>query len=142
MCCKDKFNVFSPGDHASTYGGNPLACAAGLAVAAAFDKDNLLDNVKQRGIQFKKLANELLLKYPSIIQEIRGWGLINGIEINAETGITAAMITKELMDEGLLVVPAGPQVVRFVPPLIVSESDIIQAMNKLENALIKLSLKK
>lgn len=142
MCCKNKFNVFSPGDHASTYGGNPLACAAGLAVAAAFDNEQLLDNVKQRGIQFKKLANELLLKYPNIIQEVRGWGLINGIEINVDTGITAAMITKELMDEGLLVVPAGPQVVRFVPPLIVSESDIIQAMNKLENALIKLSSKK
>ena len=141
MCCKDKFNVFSPGDHASTYGGNPLACAAGLAVASAFDNENLLNNVKARGIQFKQLANQLLAKYPTIIQEIRGWGLINGIEIKAETGITAAMITKELMEEGLLVVPAGPQVVRFVPPLIVNENEILQAMNKLENALIKLSKK-
>lgn len=139
MCCKEKFNVFTPGDHASTYGGNPLACAAGLAVASVFDNDNLLANVKERGAQFKRIALQLQSKYSHIISEVRGWGLINGIEITAESGITAAMVTKELLDEGLLVVPAGPQVVRFVPPLIVSESDIDIAMEKFESALLKLS---
>jgi len=142
MCCKEAFNVFNPGDHASTYGGNPLACAAGLAVASVFDNDNLLDNVKARGAQFKRIALQLQSKYSHIIADVRGWGLINGIEINADTGITAAMVTKELLDEGLLVVPAGPQVVRFVPPLIVSEQDIDSAMEKFENALLKLSAAK
>merc|ERR1719231_568050 len=64
MLCKDFCNVFAPGDHASTYGGNPLACAAGLVVAQAFDRDNLLKNVQDRGNQFRLLANKLQSKYP------------------------------------------------------------------------------
>ena len=53
MLCKESANVFGPGDHASTYGGNPLACAAGMAVTRAFDEDNLLENVKARGAQLR-----------------------------------------------------------------------------------------
>jgi acetylornithine/N-succinyldiaminopimelate aminotransferase len=139
MCCTEKCNVFGPGDHASTYGGNPLACAAGLAVASAFDNDGLLQNVQERSMQFRQLADKLQAKYPALISEVRGWGLINGVEIAESSGITAAMITKALMDNGLLVVPAGLQVVRFVPPLVVSEADVATAMRKLDEALALLS---
>ena len=54
MLCKEKFNVFGPGDHASTYGGNPLACAAGVAVAQTFEKENILANVLARGAQVRR----------------------------------------------------------------------------------------
>jgi len=139
MCCKDKCDVFAPGDHASTYGGNPLACAAGLTVAAAFDEDGLLENVQARSAQFHQAAAALQAKYPALIQEVRGWGLINGIELKESSGLTASTVTQALMEAGLLVVPAGPQVVRFVPPLVVTEADVTAAMQMLEAALVKLS---
>lgn len=101
MCCKNKFNVFQPGDHASTYGGNPLACAAGVAVAKAFEEEKILEKVSARGDEFRSLANDLKKKHPSLISDVRGWGLINGIELTPETKITAADVTKKLMEEGM-----------------------------------------
>lgn len=139
MCCKDKCNIFQPGDHASTYGGNPLACAAGLAIANAFDADNLLDNVVARSKQFDTLISNLREKYPTIISDVRGWGLIRGMEFSESVALTAAEVTKELMAAGLLVVPAGVKVVRFVPPLVVSETDMSTAFEKLDAVLHKCS---
>ena len=138
MLCKNKFNVFGPGDHASTYGGNPLACAAGLAVASAFSSENLLQNTLDRGNQLRSLAAKLKEASPSVIKDIRGIGLINGIELTEECGVTAADVSKLLLKNGVLVVPAGPKVIRFVPPLIVSEEDVDKAMSKFSNALQQL----
>lgn len=136
MLCKSHCDVFAPGDHASTYGGNPLACAAGLAVAAAFDQHGLLENVQRRGEQFDALAAQLKEKYPALVTEFRGWGLIRGMQLSEENEqLTAAAVTKELMQRGLLVVPAGVKVVRFVPPLIVSEEDLQSAFDKIDDAL-------
>lgn len=140
MCCKEKFNVFHPGDHASTFGGNPLACAAGLAVARVFEEEKLLENVQARGEQFRAGARALQAKYPSIIKDVRGWGLINGIEIHESIALTAADVTKQLMQAGVLVVPAGPKVIRFVPPLIISAAQIDESLTKLDAALSMLSV--
>lgn len=103
MMCKDKANVFGPGDHASTYGGNPLACAAGLAVASVFDNDNLLDNVLARGEQLRATLMGLKAKFPTIIKDVRGWGLINGVELSDNCKFTAADVTKKLMDNGVYI---------------------------------------
>lgn len=137
MLCKDKCNVFGPGDHASTYGGNPLACAAGVAVAKAFEEEGILENVQRRGEQFRHLAKTVLQdKYPKLISDVRGWGLINGIELAAEQPLTAADVTKALMvTEHVLVVPAGPKVIRFVPPLIIDEETINDIINKVDKVL-------
>jgi acetylornithine aminotransferase len=70
---------------------------------------------------------------------VRGWGLINGMEIKADIPLTAAEVVKAAMDEGLLLVPAGPKVVRFVPPLIVTEAEINQALKTVDKALAKLT---
>lgn len=67
MLCQDRVNVFAPGDHASTYGGNPLACAAGLAVTSYLDDEQLLVNVNERGQQFRTLVSEIIAKYPDIV---------------------------------------------------------------------------
>jgi len=141
MLCKDDFNVFGPGDHASTYGGNPLACAAGLAVAQVFQRDNVIDNVSQRGEQLRSLARDLAKKYPAIIKDVRGWGLINGIELREDCAFGAAEVTKALLEAGVLVVPAGPKVIRFVPPLIITEKEVRRAMQQVEDAFVKLSQK-
>ena len=138
MLCKEFCNVFGPGDHASTYGGNPLACAAGLAVAKAIDNDGILENTIARGNQLRSLATAMKTKYPQIVSDVRGWGLISGIEIAEQSSLLAADFAKALMEDGVLVVPAGPKVIRFVPPLVVSEDEIALAMQKLENCLVKL----
>lgn len=139
MLCKEKFNVFGPGDHASTYGGNPLACAAGLAVASTFENENVLANVEARGEQLRALARELQRRHPAVISDVRGWGLIVGVEIAEACPAGAPDVAKALLGAGVLVVPAGPKVVRFVPPLIVSEAEVASAFVKFEEALLGLS---
>lgn len=127
-------DVFGPGDHASTYGGNPLACAAGLAVAQYMYDNDTLGNVQARGAQLTKGLEEIAKKYPGVFGEIRGWGLLQGIEVvNAD--ITPGQIVAEAMEEGLLVVGAGSNVVRFVPPLIITEDEMNEALNKFEKAV-------
>jgi acetylornithine aminotransferase len=92
-----------------------------------------------RGEQFRSLAVDLQNRVPGLIQDVRGWGLINGIELTESSGLTAADVTKVLMENGVLVVPAGPKVVRFVPPLIVTEAEVLLAMKKFEDAVKKLT---
>lgn len=130
-------NVFGPGDHASTYGGNPLACAAGLAVAEYLSEHNLLENVRVRGEQLEAGLEDITNRYPSILGETRGWGLLRGVEIKADAGCTAAELVGDAMKEGLLLVAAGPSVVRFVPPLIVKEEEVDDALARFEKAIEK-----
>jgi acetylornithine/N-succinyldiaminopimelate aminotransferase len=126
--------TFGPGDHASTYGGNPLACAAGLAVAQYMYDFDVLSNVRARGEQLSQGLAKIAEKYPTVLGEIRGWGLLKGIECIADD-ITAGDLVAAAMNEGLLLVPAGPKVVRFVPPLIVSEEEIAMALERFDAAV-------
>jgi acetylornithine aminotransferase len=138
MMCKKFCDVFEPGNHASTFGGNPFACAAGLAVLKTIEGDRLLDNVQARGEQLRSGLEEIKNKYPTIFTEVRGWGLINGLEISGESALTSIDIVKVAMEEGLLLAPAGPKVLRFVPPLVVTEAEIAQALEILQRAIAKL----
>ncbi|MEB3826242.1 aspartate aminotransferase family protein [Phormidium sp. CCY1219] len=135
--CKSFCDIFQPGDHASTFGGNPFACGAALAVCHTIERDRLLENTTQRGEQLRAGLNAIAQNYPQLIAEVRGWGLINGMELQGETEITSLDIVKAAMTEGLLLVPAGPKVVRFVPPLIVSESEVNRALEALGFAIAK-----
>jgi len=136
MCARGHAaTVFSPGDHASTYGGNPLACAAGLAVAQYLSDHNILVNVAERGEQLKAGLEGMAQRYPEIMGDVRGWGLLRGIEIKEEAGISAGEVVGEAMKNGLLLVPAGPTVVRFVPPLIVTEEEIDRALDIFEKTV-------
>ena len=128
-----------PGDHATTYGGNPLACAAGLAVANEFQNNNLLGNVQERSVQLIAHLEKIKSKYPNVIEEIRGMGLIVGVKIFDDFSSSAQDVTLDLIDHGLLVVPAGPKVVRFVPPLIISEAEIDLVAQKFEEAVNKIA---
>lgn len=138
MMCKKFCDVFEPGNHASTFGGNPFACAAGLAVLKTIEGDRLLDNVQARGEQLRNRLELIKDKYPTLFTEVRGWGLINGLEISAESSLTSIDIVKTAMEEGLLLAPAGPKVLRFVPPLVVTEAEVATAANILETAIAKL----
>jgi len=141
MARGDAANVFGPGDHASTYGGNALACRAGLAVAEYFFKHDVLQNVRDRSEQLKTGLEGIVLRNPSVLGEVRGWGLLLGVVVKKPEGdqqrqqITAGSIVQEAMNQQLLLVPAGGDVVRFVPPLVVTEEDIQEALEKFERAV-------
>ena len=132
MLCKDFCAAFEPGNHASTFGGNPFACAAALSVLQTIEKDQILDNVIARGEQLRTRLNAIASSYPQMFKEVRGWGLINGIELQADIELTSIDLVKSAMNEGLLLAPAGAKVLRFVPPLIVSAEEIDRGCDILE----------
>lgn len=138
MMCKEFCNVFQPGDHASTFGGNPLACAAALTVNQTLEQENILQNVQERGEQLRARLRAIAHQYPQLFTEVRGWGLINGMELAADVELTSIEIVKAAMEKGLLLVPAGPKVIRLVPPLIVSAEEVDQAAQVLESAIASL----
>ncbi|PSN16461.1 aspartate aminotransferase family protein [filamentous cyanobacterium CCP5] len=135
MLCKSHCDVLKPGDHASTFGGNPFACKVALTVCQTLEQDNLLENVVQRGEQLRSGLEKLASLHPDLIETVRGWGLINGLVLKDDSEITSIAVVKAAMAEGLLLVPAGPKVVRFVPPLIVSADEVQQALVAIEKAL-------
>jgi acetylornithine aminotransferase len=135
MMCKKFCDVFQAGDHASTFGGNPFACAAALTVGETLERENILHNVQQRGEQLRTRLRAIAFKYPNLFAEVRGWGLINGLELKPDIELTSVDVVKAAMAQGLLLVPAGPKVIRFVPPLIVSAEEVDRAAQALEQAI-------
>lgn len=138
LLSKEFCSVLQPGDHASTFGGNPFACAAALAVLDTLETENLLENSAQRGEQLRAGLHTLKSQYPNLIAEVRGWGLINGLVLKAEVELTSIEVIKAAMAAGLLLVPAGPKVIRFVPPLVVSGAEVDKALQTVQQALAKL----
>jgi len=136
-------SVMNAGSHGSTYGGNPLACAAALAVLEEIQSADLFTNVSEREAQIRSAVAEW--KHP-LISEIRGKGLMLGFGLNADSmqipeGHTAALhLCKELMAKGLLTVPAGAETLRWLPPLNVTESEIAEALEILKNTLDSLAI--
>jgi len=135
LLAKSWCNVLKAGEHASTFGGNPFACRAGLTICETIERENLLENVQQRGEQLREGLQVLVDQYPDHLASCRGWGLINGLVIQPDSPFKAIDVVKAAMTEGLLLVPAGTQVLRYVPPLIVSASEIDEALAMTEKAL-------
>ena len=135
---KNQAAVFEPGDHASTFGGNPLACRAALTVASELQRRGLLENVQQRGEQLQQGLQQRVKQWPQLLAGQRGWGLIRGLLLRDDS-ISAIDLVKAAMAEGLLLVPAGSQVVRFVPPLVINRRQIEQALQRLDRALTTLA---
>ncbi len=126
----DKFSQFEPGDHAATFGGNPLVCTGANVVLTELLDNKLLEHTKKVGLYLKnKLDN--LKKRSDLIIEVRGLGLMMGIELN--TNISD--IISGCREKGLLLVGAGSTVIRFVPPLIITEEEIDKALNILESVI-------
>jgi predicted acetylornithine/succinylornithine family transaminase len=123
--------AFLPGDHASTFGGNPISCAAGLAVVNTIEQENLLEKCTELGDYLVARLRQKLGESPKI-KEIRGKGLMIGIELVDET---ASEIVSKCLEQGLLLASAGPSVVRMLPPYIISRAQIDRACEMLGSAL-------
>ena len=124
----------TPGTHGSTFGGNPLAMAVGNTVMDIVSSRKFLNNVKKLSKYFLSNLNKLKEKYPKIIREIRGRGLLIGIELK----IDQTKFIKNLMDNKLLTIRAAENVVRILPPLNVKKSEIDQAINIIDKVCSKL----
>jgi acetylornithine aminotransferase len=79
------------------------------------------------------------MQYPHLIEEVRGWGLINGMELKADIELTSLDVVKTALSKGLLIAPAGPKVLRFVPPLIVSAEEVDRAAEIVEEAIVQMA---
>ena len=130
-------DVLVPGDHGSTYGGNPLVCAVGHAVLTELIDNKLIENnvVKMGKYAFQEL--EKLKDENQLIEQIRGKGLLLGIKFNENKLLSKDVVSKAL-EEGLLLVGAGNNVVRFFPPFNVSREEIDKGIEILKNVLKKL----
>jgi acetylornithine aminotransferase len=134
LCVKAKADQLKPGEHASTFGGNPMACRAGLTVAEELCRRNLPAHAEAMGKLLQERLLDLASRYPLVIEGVRGWGLLQGLVLRAEAP-AAIEVVKAAMAEGLLLVPAGTNVVRFVPPLTIQPRHIREAVKRLERAL-------
>jgi acetylornithine/N-succinyldiaminopimelate aminotransferase len=139
-------DVLGAGSHGSTYGGSPLACAVALKILDVIQRENLADNARQVGDYLKSGLQALAQKYPRVIQTVRGLGLMVGIELTAnipnlpgDTSKTQAMRFVNLLHAaGLLAIPAGTQVMRFLPPLNLRQSEAEEGLKLIESVVAKL----
>ena len=118
----------TPGTHGSTFGGNPLAMSVGNAVLDNLFKKNFLKNVKQNGEYFAKHLKSLKNKYPTVISEVRGLGLLLGIKLK----VNNVKFIDKLLEKNLLTVKASENVVRLLPPLNVKKNEINKALEIIE----------
>ena len=123
-------DVFQPGNHASTFGGTPLACAAALATLETIEKEDLLGNAVRMGVRFMDGLKALAPKH-ACIQSVRGVGLMVGLVLN----VPAKPVEAKLRENGLLCIATGDHVLRFVPPLVVSPAQIDQALAVIDRTL-------
>lgn len=124
-------HVFKPGDHGSTFGGNPLACAAAYACLTAIKAENLVDKAAVQGTYFKGELEKLQQKYPDKVKEVRGRGLILGMELCKE----GKAVVESCLQEHVIVNCTAGNVIRLVPPLIVTKEEIDIVVAALDKAL-------
>ena len=124
-------NSLVPGDHGTTYGGNPLCTAAVSQVLDMFEDYKLLDHVNEITAYFEQVLDTLVAKYDFVTGR-RGMGLMQGLVLTIPV---KEVVTKALLDEHLVVLSAGSDVLRLLPPLVITEQDIDEFKEKIEKTL-------
>jgi acetylornithine/N-succinyldiaminopimelate aminotransferase len=134
LAAADAAAGMGPGSHGSTFGGNPLAVAAANAVMDVMLKPGFFDHVKRMSLLFKQKLASVVDRHPNVVSEVRGEGLLIGLK----AVVPAPDLVAALRDAKLLTVGAGENVVRFLPPLIVSEDEIAESIRRIEAACLAL----
>jgi ornithine--oxo-acid transaminase len=125
---REVLGIFKPGDHGSTFGGNPLGCAVARESLKVIQEENLVRNAAERGAYFMDKLQKIRSR---AIKEIRGRGLLIGVELEPEAG-GARRYCEELMKEGLLCKETHENVIRFAPPLVIREKDLNWAFKRIK----------
>ncbi|MBA9079774.1 ornithine--oxo-acid transaminase [Rufibacter quisquiliarum] len=114
-----------PGEHGSTFGGNPLACAVTVAALEVIEEEHLVENARRLGEVFRARMNQLKEKHPELVSLVRGRGLLNAVIIKPTAdGRTAWDVCVKLMENGLLAKPTHGDIIRFAPPLVITEEQL------------------
>ena len=124
--------VFKPGDHASTFGGNPVTCRAALAVLGIILEEPFLEQVRRKGVLFMEGLHRLASLFPHLVREVRGLGFMAALELS---GLPAGRAQQSCREKGLLVNAIGESILRLLPPLIAGEAELEQALAVLEQVL-------
>lgn len=143
----DHAELLGPGSHGTTYGGTPLGCAVALKILEVIERERLNDNVRRLGDSMLQRLQELADKWPDRIRRVRGLGFLQGIEFHERTQIPALaasdkpaslQMVMRLQDAGLLTIPAGPQVVRFLPAFNLTSNQADEALSRFADGVAQL----
>lgn len=129
--------TIKPGEHGSTFGGNPVACAVGMASLQVLVEEDLADNAHRLGKIFRGRMSELQSQMP-MIRAVRGKGLLNAVEIMPTKGVTAWEVCLEMMHNGLLAKPTRQDTIRFAPPLVINEAQVLECCHIIEKSISNL----
>lgn len=129
---EDVVAAMSRGEHSSTFGGNPLSCAAGTATLRALTEDGLVDNARRAGAELAAGLEALGREHP-VIREVRGRGLMVGVELRYDV----RGILEDLVADGVLMLYSGRNILRMLPPLVATAGDVAQVLHSLDSALGK-----
>jgi acetylornithine/succinyldiaminopimelate/putrescine aminotransferase len=140
-------DLLSPGTNASTFGGNPLACSVALKVLEVLERDQLADNAREIGSFITAELQRLIRKFPSVLKEVRGLGLIIGLEFRAdapgfrEAGKAPARhVVERLHTAGVLTIPAPPTVIRLLPALNLTRPEAMEGLHAIESVVAMLAV--
>jgi acetylornithine/N-succinyldiaminopimelate aminotransferase len=139
-------DVLSAGTHATTFGGTPLGCAVALKILDVIEREHLDENARQLGEFLKTELQKLVTRFPSVLKEVRGIGLMIGLEFRPEAAVfmredksPALQVVDRLHAAGLLTVPAATAVIRLLPPLNLQQSEAEEGLRIIENAIVDLA---
>jgi ornithine--oxo-acid transaminase len=124
-----------PGEHGSTFGGNPIACAVAMASLEVIKDEKLIENADKMGEMFRSRMRALMQRYPEKVSAVRGKGLLNAIDIKEKDGKTAWDVCLAMKEVGLLAKPTHGDKIRFAPPLIITESQMDEACSIIETII-------
>jgi acetylornithine/N-succinyldiaminopimelate aminotransferase len=134
MLVRERFSqALPPGTHASTFGGNALACAAALAVLAIFDEERVLENVRARGVELAAACARIVQQAPGVGVAVRGRGLLQGIVL--ASGVDPVRVLGKLREQGVLATLAGGNVLRICPALNITQAELAEGMAGVESVL-------
>ena len=133
LCDDDVMLTIKPGEHGSTYGGNPLACKVAMAALQVLTEEKLAENAEAMG---EILRGELSSLPGDIVRLVRGKGLLNAIQIQPE--FSASELCVALRDKGLLAKPTHGDIIRFAPPLIINETEMMECINIIKSTVTSL----
>lgn len=131
LACGKAAEAMVPGDHGTTYGGNPLVGAGALSVLKLFEKRNILAHVRETGAYLAQKLDELVEKY-DVVKERRGTGMMQGLEFTVPVG---DIVKHALLEEKLVLISAGANVIRFVPPLVIEKGDVDEMIERLKRVM-------
>ncbi len=132
LACGEAAKAMVPGDHGTTYGGNPLVTAGAEAVLDIFEKRHIVEHVRQVGAYLEERLEELAAQLPAVVKERRGRGLIQGLELTVPVG---PVVRRALLEQRLILISAGSNTIRFVPPLVIEREDVDEMIKRLRAVL-------